>query len=62
MGLFRAERGREENYHCGSFNEDLIGNVRAIAIMEGVTMQLLIGEALELLLRSRGLDRGPEIL
>ena len=46
---------------CGSFNKELIRKVRAIAIVEDVTMELLVGEALELLLRSRCLHPSAKI-
>lgn len=38
----------------GYFSEDLSRQLRMLAIEEGVTVQALVGEALDLLLRARG--------
>lgn len=38
----------------GYFSEDLSRQLRMLAIEEGVTVQGLVGEALDLLLRARG--------
>lgn len=38
----------------GYFSEDMSRQLRVLAIEEGVTVQALVGEALDMLLRARG--------
>jgi hypothetical protein len=38
----------------GYFSEDMSRQLRVMAIEEGVTVQALVGEALDMLLRARG--------